>query len=155
MTVSTAGVVPKIRKLADSGLKVRLALSLNAAIQAKRERIMPIARAFDLDSLRSAVRYYAEQTGYRVTFEYILMRGFNDTKDDVLAIAKFIEAIPCKINLLAYNPVEGLPFERPDDSAVEWFAEQLYPRAPAVTVRKSRGKDIQAACGQLVARSNR
>jgi 23S rRNA (adenine2503-C2)-methyltransferase len=155
IVISTAGVAPAIRKLTDSGSKVRLAVSLNAATQDKRLQIMPIARAFDLDSLMASVRYYAETTGYRVTFEYMLIRGFNDTLDDVLALARLIEGIPCKINLLTYNPVEGLPFERPEDSAVEWFAQQLYPRAPAVTVRKSRGRDIKAACGQLVADTNR
>ncbi|MCB2202281.1 23S rRNA (adenine(2503)-C(2))-methyltransferase RlmN [bacterium] len=152
ITVSTSGVTPKIRKLADSGLKVRLALSLHAATQEKRLKIMPIAETFGLDKLIDAVRYYADQTRDRVTFEYVLIEGFNDGMDDVLALARLIEGIPCKINILAYNPVPGLPYKRPSDEKVDWFGRQLYPRAPAVTVRKSRGRDIEAACGQLAAR---
>lgn len=155
ITVSTSGVTPKIRKLADSGLRVRLALSLHAAIQAKREQIMPVARTFALPKLMETVRYYAEATASRVTFEYILMDGFNDTKEDILALTKLIEGIPCKINVLAYNPVPGLNHRRPSDEKVDWFARELYPRTPAVTVRTSRGQDIDAACGQLAARRMR
>ncbi|MBD3333659.1 23S rRNA (adenine(2503)-C(2))-methyltransferase RlmN, partial [candidate division GN15 bacterium] len=152
ITISTSGVSPKIKKLADTGLKTRLAISLHAADQAKRERIMPIAQTFKLDKLMEAIRYYTERTGFRVTFEYIVFEDFNDTMDDVKALARLIQGIPCKINLLAYNPVDGLDFERPSDDKVDWFARQLYPRAPAVTVRKSRGQDIDAACGQLAAK---
>lgn len=152
ITISTSGITPKIRKLADCGLKVRLALSLHAASQEKRRRIMPVADTFKLDKLMEAVRYFAETTGNRVTLEYILFKGFNDTKDDVLALSRLVEGIPCKINLLAYNPVDGLNFERPSDEQVDWFGRELFPRAPAVTVRKSRGRDIDAACGQLAAR---
>jgi len=152
ITVSTSGVTPKIRKLAESGLRVRLALSLHAAIQKKREEIMPVARTFALPKLMEAVRYYAETTGSRVTFEYILMDGFNDTKEDILALTKLVQGIPCKINVLAYNPVPGLNHRRPSDEKVDWFARELYPRTPAVTVRTSRGQDIDAACGQLAAR---
>jgi 23S rRNA (adenine2503-C2)-methyltransferase len=152
VTVSTSGVSPKIRKLADSGLKARLAVSLHAATQAKRVRIMPVAETFHLDKLMDAIKYYTDKTGYRVTFEYIVFKDFNDTMEDVLALSKLIRGIPCKINLLAYNPVEGLEFDRPSDEKVDWFGRELYPRAPAVTVRKSRGRDIDAACGQLAAR---
>jgi 23S rRNA (adenine2503-C2)-methyltransferase len=152
ITISTSGVSPKIKKLADTGLKTRLAVSLHAADQRKRERIMPVARTFKLDKLMEAIRYYTEKTGFRVTFEYIVFEDFNDTMDDVKALARLIQGIPCKINLLAYNPVDGLDFERPSDDKVDWFARQLYPRAPAVTVRKSRGQDIDAACGQLAAK---
>jgi len=152
ITVSTAGVTPKIVKLAQTGLKVRLALSLHSAVQAKREQIMPVARTFKLPKLMEAVRSYAEATGSRVTFEYILFDGFNDSKPDALALAKLVEGIPCKINVLAYNPVPGLDYRRPSDEKVDWFARELYPRTPAVTVRQSRGRDIDAACGQLAAR---
>ena len=155
ITVSTSGVTPKIRKLADSGLKVKLALSLHAAIQEKRERIMPVAETFGLDKLMEAVRYFADTVGSRVTFEYILFDGFNDTMEDVKALAQLVQGIPCKINVLAYNPVPGLDYNRPSDEKVDWFGRQLYPRAPAVTVRKSRGLDIDAACGQLAGRMKR
>jgi 23S rRNA (adenine2503-C2)-methyltransferase len=152
VTISTSGVSPKIKKLADTGLKTRLAISLHAADQAKRERIMPIAQTFKLDKLFEAIRYYTDKTGFRVTLEYILFEGFNDTMEDIKVLARLIQGIPCKINLLAYNPVDGLSFKRPSDDKVDWFARQLYPRAPAVTVRKSRGQDIDAACGQLAAK---
>ncbi len=158
VTISTAGVAPKIIELADMKLKSRLAVSLNAATDEKRLKIMPIAKSYPLGELREALLYYARQTGYRVTFEYILFEGFNDTMADVKAIAEFIKSIPCKINILAYNPVEGvqpaegLEFKRPSEEKINWFARQLYPRAPAVTVRKSRGVDIDAACGQLAAK---
>lgn len=152
ITVSTSGISPKIRRLADTGLKSRLAVSLHAAIDEKRRRIMPVAGTFGLEKLMEAIRYYTETTGQRVTFEYILFDGFNDTMDDVQALVKLIHGIPCKINILAYNPVPGLDFERPSDDKVDWFGRQLYPRTPAVTVRRSRGLDIDAACGQLAGR---
>ncbi len=151
ITVSTVGISPKIRKLADSGHKVRLAVSLHAAMQEKRVQIMPVAKTFGLTKLMEAIRYYTDKTGWRVTFEYVLLEGFNDTKEDIKALARIIQGVPCKINILAYNPVPGLDYKRPSDEKVDWFARELYPRAPAVTVRKSRGREIGAACGQLAA----
>ncbi len=152
VTVSTSGVTPKIRKLADSGVNVRFALSLHAATQEKRETIMPIARTFGLPNLMEAVHYYARTSGDRVLLEYIVFDGFNDTASDADALVGLIHGLPCKINLLPYNPVPGLDFKRPSDDRVDWFARQLAPRTPAVTVRRSRGRDIDAACGQLAAR---
>jgi len=113
---------------------------------------MPVAQTFKLDKLMETVKYFAVTTNTRVTLEYILFKGFNDRIEDVRALSKLIHGIPCKINIIAYNPVEGLNFERPSDEQVDWFGKQLYPRAPAVTVRKSRGLDIDAACGQLAAK---
>ncbi len=149
VAISTAGVIPGIRKLAESGSKARLAVSLNAATQEKRARIMPISRKYPLDDLMKALKKYTTATRTRVTFEYALFEGFNDTEDDIKAIARVVQGIPCKINLLAYNPVSNLPYDRPSDEKMDWFARQLYPKVPAVTVRKSRGTDISAACGQL------
>jgi 23S rRNA (adenine2503-C2)-methyltransferase len=154
VTISTSGISPKIRKLADSGLKAKLAVSLHAATQDKRVQIMPMAETFKLDRLREAIKYWTDTTGMRVTFEYILFEGLNDTMEDVKALARFVQGIPCKINILAYNPVPGLAYKRPNDEKVDWFGRELYPRAPAVTVRKSRGRDIDAACGQLAGRSS-
>lgn len=153
ITVSTSGVTPKIKKLADTGMKLKLAVSLHAAIQFKRVKIMPVAETFGLEKLIEATRYYAEVTNSRITFEYILFKNFNNTMEDVKALEKLLRGIPCKINILAYNPVPGLDFERPTDEEVDWFGAQLQPRLPAVTVRKSRGLDIDAACGQLAARN--
>ncbi len=152
ITISTSGVTPKIRKLAESGTKTRLALSLHAATQEKRVKIMPIAETFGLDKLMDAIRYHTMTTGQRVTFEYILFDGFNDTMEDVRALENLVRGIPCKINVLAYNEIPGLDFKRPSDDKVDWFGRMLQPRTPAVTVRKSRGRDIDAACGQLAAR---
>jgi 23S rRNA (adenine2503-C2)-methyltransferase len=152
ITISTAGLVPGIQKLADLKLKVRLAVSLNAAVQEKRAALMPVAKTYPLNELVAALRYYTDKTKSRVTLEYILFRGYNDSMEDVLALSQLVRGVPCKINLLAYNPVEGLNFERPSEEVLDWFARQLYPRAPAVTVRRSRGVDIDAACGQLAAK---
>ncbi|MDH3892236.1 MAG: 23S rRNA (adenine(2503)-C(2))-methyltransferase RlmN [candidate division Zixibacteria bacterium] len=155
VTISTAGVIPAIRKLADSGSKARLAVSLNAATQEKRVQIMPVSRKYPLDELMKTLEYYTTKTGARVTFEYALFAGFNDTKEDIKAISRVVRGIPCKINLLAYNRVNNLPFERPSDEKLDWFARQLYPKVPAVTVRRSRGDDIAAACGQLAGRAKK
>ncbi len=152
ITVSTVGIPAGIRRLADSGLKARLAVSLHAATQEKRAAIIPVAKTHQLDQLMAAVKYYTQQTATRVTFEYILFKDFNDSRADIEALSRLVRGIPCKINLLAYNPVPGLKFERPSDQQVDWFAQQLYPRAPAVMVRRSRGIDIEAACGQLAGR---
>ena len=149
ITVSTSGITPKIIKLAERVSRVHLALSLHAATQEKRERIMPIAKTFKLDKLMEAVKFYTEKTDTRATIEYIIFDGFNDTLDDVKALSELIRGIPCKINILAYNPVPGLDFKRPTDEKVDWFAKKLYPHTPIVTIRKSRGRDIDAACGQL------
>ncbi len=152
VTVSTSGITPKIKKLAESGLKPRLAISLHAATQEKRLKIMPVARTFKLDKLIGAVKYYREITGTRVTFEYILFEGFNDRKEDVRALSKLLGRISCQVNLLAYNPVESLDFKRPDEDNINIFASALVKNKLTVTVRKSRGLDIDAACGQLAAK---
>ncbi len=152
VTVSTSGHSPKIRKLADTGLNICLAISLHAAIQEKRVKIMPIAETFGLEKLMQAIRYYAEKSRTHVMFEYIIFDNFNDTMKDVHALAKLVRGLSCKINLLAYNPVDGLDFQRPSDDKMNWFGGQLAPRVPVVTVRKSRGRDIDAACGQLAAK---
>ena len=149
--ISTSGIVPGILRLAELQCKVRLAVSLNAAIQTKREKIMPVARKYPLEALLEALRTYTRRTGFRVTFEYAIFAGFNDTPDDLAAIIKSVRGIPCKINILAYNPVNNSQFHRPSADSVDDFAKRLCPHVSAVTVRKSRGSDIEAACGQLAA----
>ncbi len=149
VTISTAGIIPGIYRLADSGLKINLAISLNSAIEKKRNQLMPVARKYGLTELKEAARYYAKKRKKRVTFEYILFDGINDSTEDALALARLVEGIPCKINILAYNSVDGLPYGKPSERHINDFAKFLYPRTPAVTVRKSRGEDIKAACGQL------
>jgi len=149
ITVSTAGIVPGIYRLADSDLKVNLAISLNAATDDKRAKLMPVARKYNLKELMEAARYFAQKRKKRITFEYIIFAGFNDSRQDAIDLARLIRGVPCKINILSLNPVAGIPYKRPSDDTVDEFARILYPRAPAVTVRKSRGIDIGAACGQL------
>jgi len=154
-TISTCGIIPGIRKLADTRCKAWLAISLNAAIQEKREKIMPVAATYRLEDLADAVKHYTQVTRTRVTFEYALFEGFNDTMHDVKAFSRLVKGIPCKINLLAYNPISGAEWKAPSQEKIDWFAKQLYPRVPAVTVRRSRGADIDAACGQLAGGSAR
>ena len=152
IVLSTSGITPKIIKLAEEKVGVRLALSLHAATQQKRQVIMPIAKTFKLDKLMKAVRLYADSSNLPVTFEYILFAGFNDTKQDVEDLSRLVRGLRCKINVIAYNPVPGLDFKRPSDDKINWFGKELNQKVRAVTVRKSRGMDIDAACGQLAAR---
>lgn len=152
ITLSTSGVTPKIKKLADSGIKVSLAISLHAAIEDKRKQIMPIAQTFSLDKLKEAIKYYIDKTKANVMFEYILFDNFNDKMEDVKALGRFAHGLKSKINILAYNPVEGLPFKRPDEEKVAWFGKNIQNYFTIVTIRQSRGRDIDAACGQLAAR---
>lgn len=155
VTVSTSGVTPKIKKLADSGVRVCLALSLHAATQEKREQIMPIARTFSLNKVMEAVKYHAEKTNTFIMLEYILIDGFNDTEKDIKDLGKLAHGHKCKINVLGYNPVEGLGFKRPSEEKLDWFGGRLRKYFYMVTVRKSRGRDIDAACGQLAAKQKK
>jgi 23S rRNA (adenine2503-C2)-methyltransferase len=152
ITVSTVGLVDGIYKLADDNPRPKLAISLHSAIEDKRLQLIPIAKKYPLSELKQAAIYYADKSENRVTFEYLLIKGINDGIEDARALAEFIRGISCKINLISYNPVDNLNYERPDDRAIESFRDYLLPRAPAVTVRKSRGDDIAAACGQLAAK---
>ena len=152
IVLSTSGITPKIKKLAEEKVGVRLALSLHAATQQKRQVIMPIAKTFKLDNLMKAVRQYADSSKLPVTFEYILFDGFNDTKQDIEDLSRLVRGLRCKINVIAYNPVPGLNFKRPSDDKINWFGRELNQKVNAVTVRQSRGRDIEAACGQLAAR---
>lgn len=149
VTLSTAGIVPQIYKLADEGLRIKLALSLNAPDDELRKKLMPITKKYPLSEVLEALKYYAEKTDTRITFEYVLIKDINDSKEQALELAKLVRGIPCKINLIPYNPVKNCPFEKPDEETLQKFRDILYPRAPAVTLRKSKGEDIQAACGQL------
>jgi 23S rRNA (adenine2503-C2)-methyltransferase len=149
ITVSTCGVVPKIRTLAHSGLKVKLAVSLNAAVPHKREQLMPITRQYSLDELKAALLEFRRKTSYRITFEYVLIKNFNMGPEDVKALRKFAGDISCKINMIPWNEVEHLPYTSPSEADVEQFRQELEKLSVAITLRKSRGGDIDAACGQL------
>ncbi len=161
ITVSTAGYVPGIRRLADEDLNVGLAISLNATDDETRTRLMPINRKFPIAELLEAGRLYYQRRGRRVTFEYVLMAGVTDSDRDAVRLASLSRQLPCKINLIPYNELSELPpgeeaFERPSRLRVRRFAELVRANTEtAVTVRESRGGDIDAACGQLYRRIER
>lgn len=152
VTISTSGITPKIKRLAELKARYGLAISLHAANQIKREAIMPIAQTFALPGLMDAAREYSKAKNSKITFEYILFEDFNDQPEDVIALVKLTANINCKINLLSYNPVPGLEFHRPGAKIVDRFAAALSRKGVLVTVRQSRGLDIDAACGQLAIR---
>jgi 23S rRNA (adenine2503-C2)-methyltransferase len=149
ITVSTAGVAPGIRRLAGEGLRLGLAISLNATTDETRSRLIPLNKKYPLAKLLNAAGQYAQATGRPVTLEYVLIAGVNTSPDDARRLAQLVRGIRCKINLIPYNPVPGKPYGRPHRQEVERFLELLYPRCPTVTIRESKGADIQAACGQL------
>ena len=152
ITVSTAGLVPKLSSLGRD-TKVNLAISLNATDNRTRSRLMPINRNYPLESLLEACRQYPLPAGRRITFEYILINGINDTLDDAKRLAKLLRPIRCKINLIPFNPHQGCDFERPPESAIQAFFKILFDQNYTVIIRRSKGEDISAACGQLRARS--
>lgn len=149
ITVSTAGIAKMIKKLGDDQVKFNLALSLHAANDAKRNTIMEINESNNLATLREALEYFHEKTGSRVTFEYIIFKDFNDTLDDARELAAFAKCVPCKINIIEYNAIDGGEFQQADPKKVGEFAAFLESKNLIVNVRRSRGKDIDAACGQL------
>jgi 23S rRNA (adenine2503-C2)-methyltransferase len=153
ITLSTCGMVPQMHRLAKEGLQVGLAISLHATTDELRDRLVPINRRYPLRELVRAADFYATHTGRRVTLEYILLAGVNDRKGDAERLADIANSLPCKINLIPYNPVPQLPWQRPTDEAIQRFADWLFPRCPAVTLRWSQGGEIAAACGQLGAKA--
>ena len=149
ITISTAGIAKAIKRLGDDEVKFNLALSLHAANDKKRSEIMAINDSNNLDSLAEALIYFHEKTGSRVTFEYIIFRDFNDCIEDAQELAVFCKNVPCKINIIEYNPIDDGRFQQADPAKVDAFKDFLEERNLIVNVRRSRGKDIDAACGQL------
>jgi 23S rRNA (adenine2503-C2)-methyltransferase len=149
ITISTVGYVESIKRLADEHPHLGLAISLHSAVEQTRKLLIPIAKKYSLAALKEAARYHVEKTGERVTFEYMLIKDINDSIDDARALVEFIRGIPCKLNLIAFNRVSGTAYEPPSEQQILGFRDYLYPRAPVVTLRKSMGADIGAACGQL------
>jgi len=149
ITISTVGIVRGMRKFVVVANKLGLALSLHSADENIRQSIMPVAKKNPLADIMVEAKRYTELTRRRISFEYLLLGGINDSISDAKELVKIIQGIPCKINLMRYNPVEGLPFKRPLEKDVIRFQEYLNPRVYAVTVRESRGADIKGACGQL------
>ncbi len=151
LTVSTAGIAKMIKKLADDGTRVNLALSLHAADDEKRNKIMEINESNNLETLVEALQYFYDHTkDSKITFEYIAFDGFNDSIEDAKNLLKLCRQVPtAKVNVIEYNPVQGVEFTKAEDDKIEAFAEYLRQHNVAITVRRSRGKDIDAACGQL------
>jgi 23S rRNA (adenine2503-C2)-methyltransferase len=149
MTISTAGHVPGIRKLAGEGLQIHLAVSLNAPVQGLRATLMPIADHYSLTQLLGAIEQYSERTGRRATLEYVLLRDFNDSPEMAAALAEIARRLLCKVNIICYNETTDSVYEPPTDQTVESFLAEVRKRCSTVVRRVSRGSDIAAGCGQL------
>jgi 23S rRNA (adenine2503-C2)-methyltransferase len=149
ITVSTAGIAKMITKLGDDQVKFNLALSLHAANDEKRNKIMEINESNNLETLAEALKYFHQKTDTRVTFEYIIFKDFNDSIQDAKELAEYCKNLPVKINIIEYNPIDNGEYQQADPEKVDAFARYLEARNLVVNVRRSRGKDIDAACGQL------
>jgi 23S rRNA (adenine2503-C2)-methyltransferase len=152
VTLSTAGLVPRMNNLGKE-TQVNLAVSLNAADNDTRSRLMPINRRYPLETLLETCRNYPLKNRKKITFEYILIKGINDSVGDAAQLAKILKAVRCKINLIPFNEHEGSPFERPGESTIERFRDVLTKKNYTTIIRQSKGRDISAACGQLRART--
>lgn len=149
ITVSTCGIVPAMRRLADEKLQITLALSLHAVTDEKRRALMPVANRYPLDEVLSACEYYQEQTGRRMTFEYSLAEGVNDTDEDAAGLARLAGRLSCHVNLILINPVSERDFSAPRRARAEAFKNKLEKNRINVTIRREMGRDINGACGQL------
>ena len=152
ITVSTAGIPDKIRQLADDGVRFNLAVSLHAAKENVRTSLMPINKAYSLKEVADSLKYFVEKTGTRPTFEYLLLKDINDSLEDAKALAFYCRQFPIKINLIEYNNVEGSGFQHSPDKKRDEFVKYLENCNMVVNIRRSKGKDIDAACGQLAAK---
>ncbi len=149
ITVSSCGLVPEIYRLADEGFAITFALSLHAATDEKRRELMPIANRYSIAEVLQACRYYFDKTGRRVTFEYSLVSGENDTKEDAQKLGELLKDMACHVNLIPVNPIKERDFKRADEKSIQKFKVRLEKNGAHVTIRKGMGKDIDAACGQL------
>ena len=149
ITVSTAGIAKMIKKLADDEVRFNLALSLHAADDVKRNEIMPINEQNNLEAIMESLIYFYQKTKNRISYEYITFQNFNDSIEDAANLAKLCKHFPVRINIIEYNPIDGAPFLKSSEKNIDNFAQYLRDKGVMVTVRRSRGKDIDAACGQL------
>jgi len=149
ITVSTCGLVPRMKQLAEEGLQITLALSLHAPNQAKRLELMPIAKTYDIHEVVDACRYYFEKTGRRITFEYSLVGGVNDSQEDADELGHLIKDLNCHVNLIPVNPIKERDFVSPDKSTAFAFQKKIEKYVNNVTIRREMGRDIDGACGQL------
>jgi 23S rRNA (adenine2503-C2)-methyltransferase len=155
ITISTSGLAPQIRKLADEPLQFRLAISLHGATDQTRNKIMPVNRKYPLRELTAACEYYQDKKGRMITLEYILIAGVNDGLDQIKPLAALARRLHAKVNLIPYNRVEGLPWERPGEPEQEAFLTALEKQKVVATLRREKGHDIDAACGQLRLKTER
>ena len=155
ITISTSGLAPQIRKLADEPFQFRLAISLHGATDQVRSQIMPVNRKYPVHELASACEYYQSKKGKMITLEYILIKGVNDGMDQIKPLSELARRLNAKVNLIPYNKVEGLPWERPDESSQDRFTAALNDRGVVATLRREKGHDIDAACGQLRLKTER
>ncbi len=155
ITVSTCGIIPNINKLAQSDVKVKLAVSLNAALDKKRDILMPVNQIYSLPELKKCLLDFRKKTAYRITFEYVLIKNFNMGIEDIIALNKFLGDQSCKLNLIAWNEVEGLDYKSPSEQDIEDFRASLDKLKCPIILRDSRGNDINAACGQLALKNKR
>ena len=153
ITVSTSGVSKMIKKMADDEVKFKLAVSLHSAIEETRNHIMPFTKNFPLPELREALQYWYKKTKSKVTYEYVVWKGINDDKASIDALVKFCKYVPCKVNLIEYNPIDDGEFQQASDQAIDNYIKALEQNDIVAKVRRSRGKDIDAACGQLANKS--
>lgn len=153
ITVSTVGVAKMIRKMADDGVKFNLAVSLHSAINKTRSSIMPINDTNSLEELADSLKYWYQKTKRKVTYEYVVWKGINDTEEAVQALLKFAKLIPSKVNLIEYNPIDDGEFQQADEKVLNRYMDVLEQHGITTRIRKSRGKDIDAACGQLANKS--
>lgn len=155
ITVSTCGIVPQIYRYAEEGLQINLAISLHAPNNEIRNKIMPINRKYDINELMEAVKYYEKTAGRRVTFEYILLKDINDSKECALELTRLIKGTLAYVNLIPFNPVNELKYRRSDEKSVHDFLDTLMKNGVTATIRKEFGTDIDAACGQLRAKNEK
>ena len=153
ITVSTSGVPKIIKKMADEEVKFNLAVSLHSAIDEVRTKIMPFNEHFPLKDLRESLEYWYAKTGKQITYEYVVWKDINDRTEDIDALVKFCKYVPSKVNLIEYNPIDDGEFQQAPDAAINAYVNALERSNITVTVRRSRGKDIDAACGQLANKS--
>ena len=149
IVVSTSGIPKMIKKLADENLKVNLALSLHSAIEETRNKIMPFSKKFSLDEIKDSLIYWYSKTKRKITFEYIVWKDINDSIEHIIALVNYCKSIPSKVNLIEYNSIGDQNFESANQNLINLYKDMLEKNRITVTVRRSRGKDIDAACGQL------
>lgn len=153
VTLSTAGLVNRIRQFAGEGIHVNLAISLNATEDATRDQIMPINKKYPIKNLMECLKEYPLKPTRRITFEYVLLKGINDSDEDAVRLGKLLRSVRCKINLIPFNGYEGSPYQPPSEERIKFFQNYLIQKKFSAFIRKNRGTDILGACGQLAAQA--